>query len=208
MEKDDKISRTAYFSDDLQQRFLLEIQYEKEAAGNIAVILMNPKNDEIIATDDVLNQIENLLGQSKYPTLQSVKVVNLFPFIEQKTTQLSAQISIVDLHQLNEFKQNLAMIKSVLKSADKIVLAWGSLTEYISNQKLQIAIADVYHLIRVFNKLENCYVFSLVGVDERLDNEGNPFHPIQGEINGIIPIEKLWMENNCLNYRFTKLSFI
>ncbi|MBQ0138425.1 MAG: DUF1643 domain-containing protein [Kurthia sp.] len=206
--KDFDVSKMAYFSDDLCQRYLLEVSFSHEITTNIAVILMNPKNNILTEKDDILKKVEGFLQQKEYPAVPKINFTNLFPFVKNRIKELNTQLAANDLHQMAEFKKNLAMMKSVIKSADKIILAWGSLPDELSKQKFQTAIADVYHLLRMFNKTENCYVFSIKEKNALLDEEGNPFHPNQGTLESLQPIENLWMENMKIQYRFTKMSHI
>lgn len=182
----------------LQKRYLLSKVYNMAASVNVAVIMMNPKVKNENQYDEVLENVLTCIEKNEKNALNQINIVNLFPFVTEDLSAMEQQIQTTDLHKNKQIIENLVTIKKVIKNANKIVLAWGNPTPGFSENYYKTAIADVYHMIRMFNKIEDCYVFSILETNNPLNTNENPFHPKEGTIIELNQIKLLWMENNVL----------
>lgn len=192
------VSINTQFNRRIQRRYVWKKVYNEASTVKVSVIMMNPKVKDEKQCDKVLEKVLTFIEVSENNELNQLNILNLFPFIAENLSGMEQSMQVTNLHKNIEIKENLATIKNVVKNADKIIFAWGSLTPGLSEAHFKTAIADIYHMIRMFNKTENCYVFSIVETNNPLNSDGNPFHPIEGTINGLNHIRQLWMENNTL----------
>lgn len=187
-----------YYSEDYRNRFLLKSIINEQATRKIAIIMINPKSiDEAIDERGLENTIAYLTRETE-EQIKEINIVNLFPFYEEPLDKVMEYLEGVDMNKFMTLKYNLHMLKLVIKQVDEIYLAWGDEPEGFSNEYFRMAVRDVYHLIRVFNKEKNCLVFSLKDVDSLLNPSGTPFHVNQGEVVGSYRIEKMWIEGSQL----------
>lgn len=188
--------RIGYYSEGLKNRYLLKSIINEHAEKKIAIIMINPKSIHEIKEDTILENAIAYFTEQLEGNIKEVNVVNLFPFKEDNMDFLGEYLAGRDMHKFMAIKYNLHMMKLVIKQSDEIHLAWGDMPGDFAVTHFQTAVRDVYHLIRVFNKEKNCYIFNLKNHESLLNKSGTPFHPKQGEIIGTKKIKKMWIENN------------
>lgn len=197
--------RVAYFSDDLQQRYLLKAINDENGLKKVAVIMMNPKLQDENFTDPVVDHTVEFLKAQIKETIAEVNIVNLFPFREDHLNQLDDYFLGKNMREFESIRQNLHMIKRVVKEMDYIISAWGSLRDQFSELHYLNSIRDIHHLLRVFQKEQNCFVFSLKGVADGVNSDGQPFHPREGPLAGIRRVNMMYMENGKLILRINSI---
>lgn len=192
----EKDQRIGYYSEDLTNRYLLKAVVNEQANQNIVIIMMNPKNIDNTVEDTILENALTYFTEHYNDEIKEINFVNLFPFKEDRMEVLEDYLTGRVMHKLMSIKYNLHMIKLVIKKVDAIYLAWGNQPANFSLEHFQIAVKDIYHLIRVFNKENHCHIFELLNHENLLNMSGTPFHPEQGKIIGTKKIDKMWIENN------------
>jgi len=197
--------RVAYFSDDLQQRYLLKSINDADGLKKVAVIMMNPKLQDEHFTDPVVDHIVEFLKTHIKENIAEVNIVNLFPFREDHLNRLDDYFLGKNMREFESIRQNLHMIKRIIKEMDYIILAWGSLRDQFSELHYLNSIRDIHHLLRVFQKEQNCFVFSLEGEMDGVNSDGQPFHPREGILAGIRRVNMMYMENGKLILRINSI---
>lgn len=193
VEQEQKI---AYYSEDMKNRYLLKVILNDNANVNeeALVIMLNPRKQSNLVQDTIIKDISQLFSK-KENSMRAVNIMNLFPFEEDEIEALHAYLNGRDMRKFMAIKHNLAMLRLAVKKADKIILAWGDVPENFVQAHYQTAIKDVYHLLKIFRKEKNCFVFSLKDKLDLVHQNGHPRHPREGSIDSLKKIVDLWIEN-------------
>jgi hypothetical protein len=130
----------AIFSDDREYRYLLKREWDNKKP-KAAIIMTNPSISDMVKTDFTTMFITNNLVKLDYGAFD---ILNLIPKISTKINFDGLEIddSIYD--------ENIKYIIKSAESAEKIFIAWGSL----SNKTATVIINEVLDALKVFeNKL-------------------------------------------------------
>lgn len=187
-----------YYSDNEKERYLLKAIRDPKVEKIVTVIMLNPTTTEEALADPVVKK-----AVSYFPhQVGEVNIVNLFPFRENHINRLDEHMKGKNMRDFSIIKQNLHMIKLAIKDADEIILAWGSLPDGFSAVHYNTCIRDIMHLIRVFHKTTQCYVFEIEGQQSLLTVDGHPHHPREGKIKNLQHVSELCIEDGKLVLRF------
>ncbi|WLD92315.1 DUF1643 domain-containing protein [Alkalihalobacillus sp. AL-G] len=89
------------------------------------IIMLNPSIANVLKNDLSINRCLNFCIDKNYG---SIEVVNLFAYIETDSKKLSAKPEFIGIE--NDF-----YLQTAVKSADTIIVAWGSDKEYRTRKK-------------------------------------------------------------------------
>lgn len=187
-----------YYSDNEEERYLLKAIRDPEVDKAVTVIMLNPTKTEEVLADPVVQKAVHYFPNQ----VGEVNIINLFPFRENHIHQLDEYMKGQNMRDFSIIKQNLHMIKLAIKDADEIILAWGSLPDGFSAIHYDTCIRDIVHLIRIFHKTNQCYVFEIEGQESLLTWDGHPHHPREGKIQGLQHVSELCIEDGRLVLRF------
>jgi hypothetical protein len=153
----------AIFSDDREYRYLLKKEWDSKKP-KATIIMTNPSISDMITTDYTTMFIINNLVKLDYGAFD---ILNLIPIITTKL-KLSESEDIPD----EIFDTNVKYIVKSAETAEKVLIAWGSL-----NSKIVTGIKnEVFEKLRPFE--EKLYTIS---------NEygGKSYHPLAPQIRSV-----------------------
>ncbi len=166
----------------------IPLKGRENKSETIQLIMMNPSKAGKDNSDNTMNSVIKYIYECpKFNQAKEITVSNLFPFSEPESSNLrqifdsNSQDSLFQ----DELAKNRDKGDELVKSADKIILAYG---DNPSKFKKSIHQSEVNHLLHKLIDKENIYAFSYHGKDG-LSKQGNPFHPGRKRINGVIRIK-------------------
>lgn len=164
-------------------RYVLTLDnMESESEKTVTVIHLHPMGAEQQYSDAMTNQMVRFLSKEDF---QSISFVTLFPYHVPTATQLRELIVDPRLEEVME--KNRRFIHERLMNSDVFVLAWGERPYYIPNRQFDEAFQYVMHLIQMWQKEKNVYVFRYSHAPSFTKN-GQPDTPQKKVIEGILPI--------------------
>ena len=151
------------FSDDRQYRFLLKKEWDNKKP-KATIIMTNPSISDMIKTDFTTMFIINNLVNIDYGAFD---ILNLIP---QVTTKIN--LSKFDEIPTEVFDENIKFIKKSAETAEKVLIAWGSLSS------------------KILTALKNEVIDTLKPFEDKLftiSNEygGKSYHPLAPQIRSI-----------------------
>ena len=162
------LNTEAVFSDNREYRYLLKKEWDNQKP-KATIIMTNPSISDMIKTDYTTMFIINNLVKLDYG---SFDILNLIPKISTKIS-LSNDVELED----EVYDENLKYILKSAESAEKIMLAWGSL----SSKSTTAIKNEVLDALKPFE--EKLYTIS----DEY---GGKSYHPLAPQIRSIWILKK------------------
>ncbi|MEK3977878.1 DUF1643 domain-containing protein [Psychrobacillus sp. FSL K6-2836] len=165
---------------------------------NTVVIMMNPSAADANYSDDTVNKVIHALSTIS----QTIYILNLFPFYEPDSKKLGDLVQ--KKNNLQIINQNEAAISKAIKSADKIIFAWGDVPKGLPAKLHNERVKAVIKIIEKRNKENSLYVFNYGRKKflKFISNKKRPLHPSRKNIHSLKSIKSYYFSRSLLRLEF------